>query len=94
MKAILPLALLAALSAGCGSGSKAAAGPITITGTTTMATVKTGTTIRCKNGPGAAVPPPGQGVSGIADPVAGASGGEIQLRRKQDGTLVAVCRRN
>jgi hypothetical protein len=96
MKALFALALLAAfgvLVTGCGSGSKAGSGSITITGTTTISNVNTGTPIRCKHGPaGAGVPPPGQEVAGFADPVPGASGGEIQLKRRQDGSLVASCR--
>jgi len=96
MKALLVLTLFATLgvlAAGCGSGSKAGSGSITITGTTTISNVNTGTPIRCKHGPGGAgVPPPGQEVAGFADPVPGASGGEIQLKRRQDGSLVASCR--
>lgn len=96
MKALLALTALAALGvlvAGCGSGSKAGSGVITVAGTTTISSVKTGTPIRCKGGPGGAgAPPTGQEVAGFADPIPGASGGEIQLRRGQNGSLVAVCR--
>jgi hypothetical protein len=96
LKAVLALALLAVLgaaAAGCGSGTKSVSGSITIVGTTTIATVQTGTMIRCRRGPGGAgVPPVGQEVAGFADPVPGASGGEIQLNRRQDGSLVAICR--
>jgi hypothetical protein len=97
MKAILPLTMVAALgvaAAGCGSAAKTSSGPITITGTTTLSHVETGMPIRCTRGVGASVPPPGQAVAGIGDPVVGSSaGGQIQLKTRHDGTVVAVCRR-
>ena len=96
MKTILTPALLATMVvvAGCGGATKTGSGPLTITGTTTLSNMKVGTTIRCKGGPGASVPAAGHGVAGIADPVPGASGGEIQLTSRKHGSVVAVCRRN
>jgi hypothetical protein len=76
--------------AGCASGTKARSGSITITGTTTIADVKTGALIRCKGGPGAEVPSPGQGVTGSAD--GPSSSGEVQVNHLQDGSVVAACR--
>jgi hypothetical protein len=93
MKSLLVLLLLAVAGfalAGCGSGTKGRSGSVTITGTTTIANVKTGALIRCKGGPGAEVPPPGQGVTGSAD--GPSSSGEIQVDHRQDGSVVASCR--
>jgi hypothetical protein len=96
MKAILTLVFLAMAGfalAACGSGTKS--GPHSFTGpvTTTVANPKTGATIRCtsSNGVhvGAGVPPPGQEVTGNADATSG--GATIQLRRRQDGSLVVSC---
>lgn len=88
------LAIVGIVVGGCGGGAKTAAGPITVTGTTTLSGLKVGTTIRCKGGPGASVRSAGHGVDGIADPVPGTSGGEIHLTTGKDGPVVAICRRN
>ena len=89
--------------AGCGSGkthtqtddvtthsATITVGPVTLVGTTTIAHMPTGTPIRCKHGPGAEVPPPGQGVGGAAD--GPNSSGEIQVTHRRDGSVVASCR--
>jgi hypothetical protein len=94
VRLISVVALLTALGlavAGCGSG-KAVSGSITVAGTTTISNVDTGTLVTCEDGPGAAVPAVGEGVSGFADgPPGSSSSGEIQLTRQQDGSVVATC---
>jgi hypothetical protein len=96
MKAWLVLVVLAVLglaAAGCGSGTKKlTAGSITVTavGTTTIASVATGTMIRCKPGTAAGVPPPGHGVTGNADGPKVSS--MIQVTHRGDGSAVVVCR--
>ena len=96
MKAILALLLLTMAGfalAACGSGTKS--GPRSFTGpvTTTVANANTGDTIRCTSSQGvhagAAVPLPGQGVTGNADATSG--GATIQLTRRKDGSLVVSC---
>jgi hypothetical protein len=94
---ILVLALLAAgfALAGCGSGTTTQHGPphtgaVTVLGTTTIAHMPTGTPVHCKDGQGAAVPPPGQGVVGFAD--GRNSSGEIKVTHRADGSVVASCR--
>ena len=92
MRAILVLAFLAGavvIGTGCGSGS----GSISVTGTTTIESVKTGTPVICKGGPGAGAPRPGHGVTGVADGAKGSSPAQIQLTRRLDGSLVAACSR-
>ena len=92
-KKILLLMLLAALgviTAGCGGSGTKAAGPITVTGTTTISNVKTGTLVKCKAGPGSVVPPPGHEVTQTPEGSAVSTGG-LQLNHRQDGSLVAKC---
>jgi hypothetical protein len=90
VKAVLALAVVGLVAVGCGAGMKTGSGgPLTVTGTTTIANVKTGALIRCKGGPGAEVPPTGQGVGANAD--GPSSSGELQLSHRQDGSVVAVC---
>jgi len=85
---LLVVALAFAL-AGCGSGKKAGSGPITVTGTTTIANVKTGVLITCKGGPGAKLPPPGRGVSASADGPSTSTA--LLVVHRQGGSVYASC---
>jgi hypothetical protein len=64
--------------------------PLTLAWTTTIAQMPTGTPIHCKHGPGAQVPPRGQGVTGNADGPNSSS--EVQVTHRRDGSVVASCR--
>src|SRR4051794_7441361 len=93
--ALLLLALVGVAAAGCGSGgTKAGHDPITVTGTTTISNVATGTLVSCKRGvPGGPmkVPPTGHGVTANVDGTGPSSSGKLQLTHRQDGSVVAVC---
>ena len=79
--------------AACGSGGKVVSGPITVSGTTTIANVKTGVLITCKNGAGGKAPPPGKGVGSSVDLDVNSSlsSGGIQLVHQKDGSAVVTC---
>jgi hypothetical protein len=79
--------------AACGSGGKVVTGPITVSGTTTIANVKTGALIACKNGAGGKVPPLGKGVGSSIDVTANSSvsSGGIQVVHQKDGSAVVSC---
>jgi hypothetical protein len=71
-------------------------GTVTFTAptTTTIANPQTGATMRCVShgiGAGAVVPAPGHGVSGSADGTS--SSATIDLKRRNDGSLVVSCTR-
>jgi hypothetical protein len=109
VKLILALALLGLAVAGCGSGKKAQSqyvhtvtlykksGPITVTGTTTIADVKTGTWIKCKGWTlrGVKVPPPGSassvGETKMSSNGIKSSGPNMQMTRQQNGSLTVAC---
>jgi hypothetical protein len=89
---LVVLAALGLAASGCGSGKKTTSGSITVTrmGTTTIASIATGTTVVCKPGTGADVPPPGHGVAGNADGPEMSS--QIEVTHRRDGSAVVVCR--
>ena len=98
MKPLLVLLLLLALVsfavAGCGSGTEAGSGSITVTGTTTVSNLETGALVKCKGGvPGAIVPPPGEGVAAHVDGTGPSTSGSLQVTHRQDGSVVATCRK-
>jgi hypothetical protein len=74
--------------AGCGSSKKAASGPITIAGTTTISGVKVGTLLRCKNGPSIRTPH-WFGFSYLRVP---GVPGVIVLRHRYNGSVSVSCR--
>jgi hypothetical protein len=75
--------------AGCGSGKNAVIGPITVAGTTTIASVKVGTLIRCRGGPAARIPrwfgPSYLRAHGVP--------GVMHLDRRHDGSVRVSCSR-
>lgn len=83
------------VGAACGSsGTKAGSGPITVTGTTTISNVETGTLVSCKGGlPSAKVPPAGHEVTANVDGTSPSSSGKLQLTHQEDGSIVAACGR-
>ena len=87
MKTPALLAVLSFAVAGCGSSGKAASGPVTVSGTTTIANVKVGTEIRCKGGPAASVPH-WYGPSYLRAP---GKPGLIQLKHRH-GSVVVSCK--
>ena len=114
MKRIVALALFAVLGlavAGCGSGKKARigqytvtlfkkSGAITVTGTTTISNVTTGTLVRCKGGPAVKVPRRGYGAAASSAETAvtidstttgPTSTGEIRLTHHQNGSVTVSC---
>ncbi len=115
MRRLLTTALLAFLGfavAGCGATKKGgweqypvtlykkASGPLAVTGTMTISSVKTGTFIRCHGGPGAKVPARGAGVSAgsAIQAVIGATttapppvSRQIQITHLQDGSVTVSC---
>ena len=112
MKVILALALLAVLGftvAGCGAtkkrtvvhndGQALRSSPITVTGTTTVPNVATGTLIHCRGGPSAKVPRRGGAVaagedklSEVGAPAPTSSSGEIQLEHQMNGSVTVRCK--
>lgn len=82
------LALMGCLAAGCGSSSGAVSGPITVSGTTTIANAKVGTLLKCKGGPSARVPH-WFGGSALRRP---GVPGQIALVHKHDGSVTVSCR--
>jgi hypothetical protein len=82
------LALVGCLAAGCGSSSGAVSGPITVSGTTTIANAKVGTLLECKGGPSARVPH-WFGGSALRRP---GVPGQIALVHKHDGSVTVSCR--
>lgn len=79
---------------GCGSSSPSTSIPntFTVATTTTVRSAHTGELIRCTNhgvSAGAHVPPPGQGVGGVAD--GSTSSAELELTRSADGSLHVSC---
>jgi hypothetical protein len=91
VKAIPVLTVLAVVGltiAGCGLGKKAALGPVTVTGTTTISDVKVGTLIRCKGGPAARVP---HWFGGSALTLPGVPG-QIALTHRHNGSITVSCR--
>jgi hypothetical protein len=91
---LLFLALVSFAIAGCGSGTKANSGPITVTGTTTVSNLETGALVTCKSGlAGAKVPPPGEGVTANVDGTTPSTTGTLQVTHRQDGSVVATCRK-
>jgi hypothetical protein len=93
--AVLVLLAVAGFAlAACGSGAKPASSPGTVTlagpVTTTITDVQTGDDVRCGELAGAKVPPPGHGVTAIADGPSKST--ELKLDRRADGSLVVTCR--
>ena len=94
MNAVKPLLCLVGLVAlglvvaGCGSGKKVGSLSFTAPTTTTVSNVNTGTSVRCQHA-GAEVPAPGKGVAASSDWGSGAA--QLQLTRRQDGTLLVSC---
>jgi len=91
VKATPALVLLAAFGfvvTGCGAGQKVGSLSFTPPTTTTVANVKTGALVRCQKA-GATIPAPGKGVAGSSDWGSGAT--QLQLTRRQDGTLLVSC---
>jgi hypothetical protein len=110
--ALALLAVLGFAVAGCGSSKKAdsgqyqysvtlyekaGSGPITVTGTTTIANVKTGTRIKCKGWPGRGVkvPPPGSaanvGEGEVTPSGTTHSSRGMQLTHQENGSLTVSC---
>jgi|SRR5579862_2847736 len=97
---------VAAAVVGCGAAKKKTvvyhdgqalrSGPITVTGTTTVPNVPTGTLIHCKDGAGAKVPRRGWAVAALTPvqsyPAPTAPSGEIQLRHLQNGSVKVLCK--
>lgn len=81
------LAVVGCLSAGCDATSGAVSGPITVSGTTTIADAKVGTVLRCKDGPAARVPH-WFGGSALRHP---GVPGQIALVHKHDGSVTVAC---
>ncbi len=82
------LAVVGCLAAGCAATGKAVSGPLTVSGTTTIADVKVGTLLRCKDGPAARVPH-WFGGSALRRP---GVPGQIALVHKRDGSVTVSCR--
>ncbi len=81
------LGVVGCLAAGCAATGRAVAGPITVSGTTTIADAKVGTLIRCKDGPAARVPH-WFGGSALRRP---GVPGQIALVHKHDGSVTVAC---
>lgn len=111
--ALALLVVLGFAATGCGSGGKAnsgqytvtlhnnvPSGPITVTGTRTTAisNVRTGTVVRCKNGPSAKVPRRGIGLSESTGVGAAGSGttapppAEISIMHLPNGSITVTCK--
>jgi hypothetical protein len=97
MKGVLwaiSLAVLTFAAAGCGSGHSAA---ITVIGTTTLSTVKTGTPITCKGGSPRVEVPAGQAAindaSGTDSPSGSNHSTHLRLTRHLDGSVTVSCTR-
>jgi hypothetical protein len=93
MKGVPALVLLAALGfavAGCGMGHPA--GSITVTGTTTLSNVQTGTPVTCKGGSPRVEVPPGQASDNTSE-VLGGETTRLRLTRHLDGSVTVSCTR-
>jgi hypothetical protein len=90
----MSLAVLAFAAAGCGSGHSAA---ITVSGTTTLMTVKTGTPVTCKGGSPRVEVPAGQAAindaSGTDSPSGSTHSTQLRLTRHADGSVTVSCTR-
>jgi hypothetical protein len=106
MKGIPALALLAAVglvAAGCASARKIVSGSVSITGTTTLSQVKTGTRITCKGsgpggGPTATVTKTPEHVIGASEEIVKSgnvpsSKRNLQLTRLRNGKVRVICTR-
>ena len=99
MKWLVGTAALAAGFVLAACGASKSADSLTITGptTTTITDVRAGQRVVCalgaSFGPSAAVPAPGNGVTGIADASSSGTPAQIQLTRDKDGSLTVACSR-
>ena len=88
----MSLAALGFAAAGCGSGHSAS---ITVSGTTTLSTVKTGTPVTCKGGSPRVEVPAGQASvndgSGMASPSGSTHSTHLRLTRRADGSVTVSC---
>ena len=84
---VLTLLAVASLTA-CGSSDRAASGPITVSGTTTIANVKVGTRVTCKAGPTVKVPR-WFGSSALSLP---GVPGQIALTHRHNGSVTVYCK--